>query len=475
MKSLRTHLSGYWKLNDNAANTTIVSEIDNGGEDQDGQSVGNNTEDMSDYGRVKDALTFNGSGDWLNCGHIDGVQVPGKFTCTGLAYDPTDDTFWMGDYSNGKIIHTTRPTATTPMEKLGEISAGAHIQGIAYDCSDDTLWWSDMDNDYLRHIDKEGNSLGDDIDVSAKLSLPCGLSYEAATDSLWVCELGTDLHHFNAGTGSWIETFTIMNQLDGCCYDPSDDTLYLSVDGPPDYIKHVDASDGSVLNSYKTVAFPEDIAIGPDGTLWMLSDISYHSTELNANRLYNLTKGGVLINGITDEFTLAGWIYLDSSISGYSGIVARRRSSSAGAFQLLTYTSGGATILQFRVYAGGNYVQQQGSTNLELERWHFVVAKYDGGHMYIYLNHVLEAGPTLQSGNIDLARDEVQIGRVALDTMLWKGKISDVMIFDKALDYNEMAYLWNGGYGRELDLQIRPTPGQARDIMLAGAPISGAF
>jgi len=46
--------------------------------------------------------------------------------------------------------------------------------------------------------------------------------------------------------------------------------------------------------------------------------------------------------------------------------------------------------------------------------------------------------------------DEVEIGKVHTN-LFWTGSISDVMIFDKALDSNERDYLWNDGYGRELE------------------------
>ena len=359
---LRNSLVGYWKMNDNEADTVVVGEAvskyDSTGENQNGVSVANNTEDMNEYGRVKDAMVFNGSSDYLKCGYIDGVQVPDGITCTGLAYDPTDDSLWIGSYSSGKIYHCKKPTATQRLDTIETFSGFTHIQGIAYDTSDDTLWWSDMEHRYIKHINKSGEQINggaDDIDCTGEATTyTCGCSYEAATDSIWVCDFSNHIIHYSCADGSHIETFTMTGnaQIDGCCYDTENDYLYISVDSPSYKLLEVDASDGSILNTYNIIAYPEDICLDPtDDTLWILSDASYHGCppKQNANRLYNITKSGGLINGITDEFSVAAWIK-PGSITGDHGIVGQKNSSAAGKWQLYYNCSGSPC---FGIWGGG--------------------------------------------------------------------------------------------------------------------------
>ena len=62
--NLRANCVGLWKMNDNAANKTVV---DSSGNDNDGEAQ-QNTEDLHTDGKINGALTFNGVDDYVDCG-----------------------------------------------------------------------------------------------------------------------------------------------------------------------------------------------------------------------------------------------------------------------------------------------------------------------------------------------------------------------------------------------------------------------
>ena len=458
VSDMRDSLLLYCKCNENEDACDVANEIEINGDTFTCASEHSLTSDMNGVGRVEDCFTFTANTDWINCGQIDGTPTPSQITCTGLAYDPTDDTLWLSSYEDNKLYHISKPFEDGSYTLLGTVSLSYQPQGVAYDSSDNTLWYSADNDDSLQHIDKDGNVLGE-IDVSAQVIFPCGLSYEAASDSLWVTELNDPcVHRYSAATGARAEGYCLheATQIDGVCYDATDDSLYITTDGWTaagiEYrLIKVDASDGSVDSDIYTVGYPEDLDIDDaTGTLWMGADAGYHGGHPMGNRLYNFTKSGALLNGITNEFTIACWVK-PNSLDGYNAIVGKRPSTASGSYQLLTQTS--SDKVMFRVYdsSDGSYDEIVASAGLDDAVWQFVIGMYDGSYLYLYVDNASAATAVAHTGNVDQNYGQVQIGRTVYDTYGWAGEIDEVMIFDRALTSDERTYLYNSGYGRELD------------------------
>ncbi len=62
--NLRANCISHWKMNDNAANKTVVDSSSNG---NDGEAQ-QNTEDLHTDGKINGALTFNGTSDFIDTG-----------------------------------------------------------------------------------------------------------------------------------------------------------------------------------------------------------------------------------------------------------------------------------------------------------------------------------------------------------------------------------------------------------------------
>jgi len=70
------NLVGHWTMDDNADDTKVVDSSDNS---NDGTAQ-QNTSVLSTTGKIGSALTFNGSGDYINCGNDSSLDLTDNFT-----------------------------------------------------------------------------------------------------------------------------------------------------------------------------------------------------------------------------------------------------------------------------------------------------------------------------------------------------------------------------------------------------------
>lgn len=230
------------------------------------------------------------------------ITETGKgFTCTGIAYDSTDDVYYVGDIDklqpntgllNPQIvilsndfstIEGTIPLSVT-FPNMGE------IQGIAFDTSDDTLWICSYTENKVRHISKTGASIG-----YFDLNKASGISYDSETDTLWTCTLNQYIYNMEKdGTVisrfQWNET----DALDQCFYDSSSKILYF--DCGSNYSQQNYLYAFNTVNQYVYVACTltdsysvEGICLESD-RLIILNDGYYHSATVAVNQvnIYNL-------------------------------------------------------------------------------------------------------------------------------------------------------------------------------------------
>ncbi|HYG98875.1 MAG TPA: hypothetical protein VD837_07060 [Terriglobales bacterium] len=148
-------------------------------------------------GKIGGALRFVGAQS-VAAGPVWGVRVPGDFTCTGLAYDPTADAFWVGDFDNSRLVKVSRIGAF-----LGAItnSVLSRIQGIAFDPDDDTLWTASAGSNEVHRFSLDGTLL---TGFAASLSNGVnGIAVDTETDTIWVSPLsGPILKVYTRGGGS---------------------------------------------------------------------------------------------------------------------------------------------------------------------------------------------------------------------------------------------------------------------------------
>lgn len=160
------------------------------------------------------------------------------WTCTGLAYDASTDTFLVGDI--GKALPSSPGFASqivrmshdfqTVVEQIPLYTSFPNmsdVQGITIDTTDGTIWFCSTSENLIRHIQADGTSIGS-FSVSGS---PTGIAYSPLDDSLWVLTYASSNNIVRVSkTGTTLEqyTFNYSDTLDQCFLDPERGYLYIT-------------------------------------------------------------------------------------------------------------------------------------------------------------------------------------------------------------------------------------------------------
>ncbi len=214
------------------------------------------------------------------------------FTCTGLAYDATTDTFLVGDIGillpNSGTIQSQIVRLSSDFQTVeGTIpvygfSGMSDVQGITIDTSDNTIWFCCPSAGKIYHTNANGENLG-----SINATTPTGIAYSAETDSFWVLNYNNKILRINK-TGITMESydFAYSEQLDQCFLDEGRGYLYIvagaNYTGRNNvYLFNTETHEQSItctVDSYSV----EGIWIGSDRMV-IVNDGYYHSATLQQN------------------------------------------------------------------------------------------------------------------------------------------------------------------------------------------------
>jgi len=196
----------------------------------------------------------------------------------------------------------------------------------------------------------------------------------------------------------------------------------------------IGSNDGTLINDPNWTTGQVDDALDFDGVDDYIQVSSSSGLEIDSNKI-----------------TIAAWVKPDTFTSPISQTVARK--------MLQTGDSGGY-LLRLRRNAqdkpyldmglklvGADYVSINDSDiEMRFNQWAHVAGVYDGDYMRLYLNGE-EILALSQSGNIISSSTPFVIGRLAYDSgsEYFHGSIDEVAIWDRALDADEVAQLYENG------------------------------
>jgi Alpha-L-arabinofuranosidase B, catalytic len=224
---------------------------------------------------------------------------PGEgFTCTGLAHDPVDNAWWVGNDGRNVLADVTFQPSLVKLSidgstKLAELDMGAlfalnnSIQGVAYDTTDDSIWFASPSENLIRHVSKAGANLANHISKTA----PNGLCYDSLRDALWYTS-GTNLFRISKA-GTLQDTVALgVAELDHLFYDVGRDLVWYSYggNGVPGNVKAYKPTTAATTHFFRlpSAQAVEGISI-LGSTLYVCHDGYFHNVAPLENQLQTYT------------------------------------------------------------------------------------------------------------------------------------------------------------------------------------------
>lgn len=226
---------------------------------------------------------------------LPSVLDENAFTCTGLSYDPVNDSFWVGNYGAASIDDSEKyPSIIELNSKTFEVKrivglpfldvANANIQGVAYDRDTDSIWFTDSSQIY--NINKTGELLSEFSVDPYTDSVPNGIAC-GEDSSLWVLFYKNYLIHYTKD-GEVIDVVkcNYKDQDQITCNNNGEIWISAGADysGDKNYVIQLDPSTGKIVAGYKVM---ESYAIEGiafiDGKLMVINDGLYHDAKIKNN------------------------------------------------------------------------------------------------------------------------------------------------------------------------------------------------
>lgn len=146
--------------------------------------------------------------------------------------------------------------------------------------------------------------------------------------------------------------------------------------------------------------------------------------------------------GLT-AWTIAAWIKTTDTTA--TRTIARR----ADCFDF-AYGWGGTDKLRIWLHSGSGweYAGDSHITTTNDGAWHWVVARYDGTYLKLYIDNTEEATSALPSRTMSTSTNPMYIGA---GNQRWNGELDQVCFWQRALTTGEMTSIYNSGSGRAID------------------------
>lgn len=225
------------------------------------------------------------------------------FTCTGLSYDDSNDSFLIGDIGAmqpGESYHSRIIRMSTDFRTVEgiiplyeKIQTFGIVQGISFDSKRGTIWVVSTSEGLIRQVDSTGNPVSS---FSSNVGSPTGIVYSANDDTLWLLTYNNKIVHYSIG-GSVIASydFAYSGTLDQCFLDEFRGLLYITADSSYTsrnnvYVFNVNTHEQYIactVDSYSV----EGIWLGDNDKMIILNDGYYHSAVDNRNLVNIYTIG----------------------------------------------------------------------------------------------------------------------------------------------------------------------------------------
>ncbi len=424
-------LVGYWALNEGVGSTAADS------------SGNSNTGTLTNSpawinGRSGTALGFNGASQYVDLGNGSSLQITSDITvsawinpttCGSGAYMPiigkrqlfnapaqgyelylpNDDTCYISWYNGTEIKSSYAVPTNTWTLVTATVHAGVltlYANGVVVYTATDATPASADGNAYI------GAALLSD-GVYFQGGIDDARIYNRALSLSEVAYLYTNGNTINTSSANLQNGSSLASGLVGLwTFDGADVTDKV-------YDRSGNSNNGYFVGGATTSA----IAIGKMGQAF------------SPNTKYVVTPS--LFNPQSTDFTLAAWIYVTSNAAADT-IFSQENGSGTGRSWFLVDTTGQLTT----ALGNGGYLPRANSV-LALNTWyHVVLVKTGTGSLTYYINGVSDGTDTR---TVESATGNFRIGATKTGTQIFKGKIDDARVYNRALSATEIMQLYKQG------------------------------
>lgn len=199
--------------------------------------------------------------------------------------------------------------------------------------------------------------------------------------------------------------------------------------------------DGSTTN-WRTNTTSDISGSGNTGTLVAMSTSTSpvagkigQAVNFNGNTSYISTANNVGITGAAPR-TISAWVKRTANCGSLSCPVVWWGAQTASQLSLIALTGN-----KFNFY--GFSADVTGTATLSINTWYHVAATYDGALVRLYVNGVLDTGPTPKT--LNTTNSTATIGYYSGWAAVFPGAIDDVRIYNRAFSAQEINQLYGVG------------------------------
>lgn len=187
---------------------------------------------------------------------------------------------------------------------------------------------------------------------------------------------------------------------------------------------------------------------GPNGSKALKLD-STKSQWANTVTTYSLTTDF----GVTNKFTVSVWLKSAGTTWNVDGAGVSHRAQSGSTYVFIMHPNAGTKTLTFyMVTAAGGSITSPVIDDITI--WHHYVGVYDGAYLRLYIDGIQVATPVVRTNNVASTSLPIRLGGDYNGGNRYiNGEVSDVRLFNIALEPEEVSSLYDATYTNYTDIQ----------------------
>lgn len=192
---------------------------------------------------------------------------------------------------------------------------------------------------------------------------------------------------------------------------------------------------------------------GNDGTLvgldaataWVTDATAPDGAALSIEGKGHITiSASTSIDSVTNQMTIAAWMYLDGSITDYATAISRQIGTGYGQLYHLGVNTNMQPVTFITPGAETNQLTRFAPAAVPQKKWFHIASTYDGSNVYVYFNGVqVDSGSV--SGTFSAQTNPVILsGNTNANTITESvpGRLAEVMLYKRALPAADIMRLY---------------------------------